>query len=915
MLLLVRIDRARANHGVTMKPLSNFLRVAFAFGLGALAAPLVSAQTESYSWKTVTLGGGGLVSGIIFHPTTPNLIYARTDVGGAYRWEESGSFWVALNDDIGGLNNEFMGLGVLSMAVDPVNDQRLYLATGQYTASWAPLGAVLSSTDRGATWTKSTLPIKLGGNMDGRTTGERLQVDPNQPRILYLGSTADGVWRSADNAKTWSKLTSFPEAATTFVLFDKSSSTYGRPSRTIYVGVKPAVAANPSLYRSTDAGATWQAVPSQPLGGLIALQGGIGYKTQNVLYVAYADSVGPNGATKGAVWKLNTATGAWTNITPPTGQGGFAGVSVGGAGNSPELVAVSTLDRWFPNDEVYRSVDGGATWRPSIGTGILDNSPAPWSVARSPHWTGDIDIDPFNPNRAMFITGYGIWSTKDFANANIPKTVHWTFENEELEETVPLVLASPNSGIFHLYTALGDIGGFRHRYLRGTPPLVDYFKPGSATSRSIAFAEQNAAKVVRTVFLGASSPGQISTDYGATWTTFPAAPAGATGNTSGHIDISADGNSLVWLPNDAAAAYSHDNGSTWTPSTGGPAASTSSYRPVADKVNPNKFYIVRGFPNPTVWRSDDRGVTFNVATNSIPTSSDFPVAVPGHEGHLWMPAWANGLLVSTNSGDSFTKLATVQEGYRVGFGQAAPGQTHPAIYVWAKIAGVVGFFRSDDVGATWTRINDDKHQYGYINHMIGDPRVYGRVFLATSGRGVIYGQPEGTQYPDELPDPNDPVYNVPIDKLVYVDGFQAGWGGDGWGGTRSFTNTTPARGTRSISVTFDQGWGIFRFGRSVFNVGAHKDLKFWVHGGTTGGQGITLTARLAGDVWLSSKTYRIPQAQVLANTWNEITVPLSTIGLTPADDIIGFVFGNYGFTPTAAAPTLPTFYLDDIVVK
>ena len=32
------------------------------------------------------MGGGGFVSAIITSKTEKNLIYARTDVGGAYRW-------------------------------------------------------------------------------------------------------------------------------------------------------------------------------------------------------------------------------------------------------------------------------------------------------------------------------------------------------------------------------------------------------------------------------------------------------------------------------------------------------------------------------------------------------------------------------------------------------------------------------------------------------------------------------------------------------------------------------------------------------------------------------------------------------------------------------------------------------------
>ena len=110
---------------------------------------------------------------------------------------------------------------------------------------------------------------------------------------------------------------------------------------------------------------------------------------------------------------------------------------------------------------------------------------------------------------------------------------------------------------------------------------------------------------------------------------------------------------------------------------------------------------------------------------------------------MWLAA-GDGLHRSTDGGATFVKLAGVQQASRVGFGQAALGQSHPAIFLAGRVGDADGFFRSDDAGATWLRLNDDRHQFGGINDLAGDPRVFGRFFLATGGRGIIVGEPAPT---------------------------------------------------------------------------------------------------------------------------------------------------------------------------
>jgi hypothetical protein len=190
--------------------------------------------------------------------------------------------------------------------------------------------------------------------------------------------------------------------------------------------------------------------------------------------------------------------------------------------------------------------------------------------------------------------------------------------------------------------------------------------------------------------------------------------------------------------------FSIDNGTTWTTSTGVPAG--ASVR--SDRVNPMKFYA---FANGTFYISTDGGQTFAAsAANNLPpagTSAQFK-ATPGREGDIWLAGGSAttvyGIWHSLDGGNSFFKLWNVDAASTIGFGKAAPFRKYPALYSSAEVRGVWGIYRSDNAGLTWTRINDNRHQYALTNQTItGDPRIYGRVYFGTNGRGIIYGDPNG----------------------------------------------------------------------------------------------------------------------------------------------------------------------------
>ena len=113
---------------------------------------------------------------------------------------------------------------------------------------------------------------------------------------------------------------------------------------------------------------------------------------------------------------------------------------------------------------------------------------------------------------------------------------------------------------------------------------------------------------------------------------------------------------------------------------------------------------------------------------------------PGKEGDIWLTA-LNGLYHSTDTGKTFTRMEGVTELRGFGFGKAAPGSSDPALYLVGVANGQRGILRSDDWARTWTRVNDDQHQFGLIGQITGDPKLYGRVYVGTFGRGILYGDP------------------------------------------------------------------------------------------------------------------------------------------------------------------------------
>ena len=712
-------------------------------------------RAEPYTWANVAIGGGGFVTGIEFHPAERGLAYARTDVGGAYRWDAAAQRWIPLTDWLG--HDDANLMGIESLALDPADPQRVYLAAGTYTHERAGNGAILRSTDRGASFERSDLPFKLGGNELARGNGERLAVDPNDGRVLFLGSRAHGLWRSEDHGARWKRVHAFPALATSesasasnwrrqaigivFVAFDPASGQAGAPTPVVYAGVS---SREGGLFRSADAGRSWQAVPGQPTGlrpNHMVRDG------RGDFLLSYGDEPGPDAMGNGAVWRYSPASGRWTEITPAPQssdlQGdGFGWGAVAVDASNPDMIVATTFNRWAPGDEVYRSTDGGRSWTPVFARSQFDHSASPWTAQSKPHWLADIEIDPHDPDRVLFVTGYGVWASRDMRALDRGGTVHWAFDDAGLDETVPLDLISPPQGA-PLVSGLGDIDGFRHDDLRRT--TVQFASPPRySNTESLDYAGRQPSLLVRSGHLhgerGDLVRAAYSRDGGSTWTAFAHEPQGeGAGKGAGRIAISADGSRVIWHTREGAHWITDNFGGRWQQVRGLPASAVVA----ADRVEAGLWY---GFDpvSGSLYVSGNGGVSFEATAGGVGGIGDWfrgeLLPAPDEASVVYFAASWRGLMRWSSKG--LERLPGVANAYAAGLGAPKPGHSSPSLFVFGDVGGETGLYRSDDDGRRWVRIDDPRHRFGSVRMLTGDARVHGRVYLATGGRGVIYGEPQ-----------------------------------------------------------------------------------------------------------------------------------------------------------------------------
>ena len=686
-----------------------------------------------YTWDSVAIGGGGFVTAIVPSRSEPGIAYARTDVGGAYLWRAKDGRWTPLLDWVG--EDQTGLLGIDSLAIDPDNAANVWLLAGIAYLNGGR-SAILRSTDYGKSFevVDVTAQFKTHGNGFGRQSGERLAVDPGAARRLYLGSRRDGLFQSGDAGKTWQRNAALPVTTTpndvglNIVLPDPASVKDGHAQR-LFVGVSRFGSVGPNLYRSDDGGTSFAPVAGGP-SGLMPQRAA--FDGAGKLYITFANGAGPHPVKagrepvdRGQVWQYNVADGAWRNVTPVGSTQPFGGISVDP--RNPKRLVISTINTFIAQgdargDRIYVSHDAGASWVDVIARGFRrDAAGVPWLEGHAIHWAGSVEFDPLDPRAVWVTSGNGV-----FRSADIDATpAIWRFTVKGLEETVPLGLVSMPGA--PMVSAIGDYDGFIHD--DPTRPGRIH-RPEIGTTTGLDGAARRPGNMVRV-----GDAMLVTRDGGASWTQTPTLHG-----KRGTVAMSSDGATLVHAPQGASTLYRSSNeGASWIQVKG---VAGQRMRAVADPVNPKVFYA---YDDRALMASVDGGASFAPRSSLPPGGSRLVRAMPGRAGDVWVALKSGGLVRSLDGGASFTAIDGVDYCGAVGFGKAAPGRPDLTVYIWGSIGGVRGIYRSLDLGRSWTRINDDAHQYGGPgdgHFIVGDMNRYGVVYMSSAGRGIVHGRPQ-----------------------------------------------------------------------------------------------------------------------------------------------------------------------------
>ncbi|HEY2759471.1 MAG TPA: hypothetical protein VGI75_01970, partial [Pirellulales bacterium] len=593
-----------------------------------------------------------------------------------------------------------------------------------------PGSNIFESTDGGSTWTQIDNPggptsqYPMRAAFDSADDGNVYFTYSNQLPPEGTIATTGGVWRYNLTSTTWSNITpAMPSGASTsgFVGLGVDAANPG----TVVVTTFDHYNGGDFIFRTTNANAatpTWT-----------SLYGGTGTRntTGSPYMAAFTDGIG-NWAATAAIDPFNPA-----HIVYGTGQGLWTTLS----GNS--ATTLTAPNSWYFLDYGidFTAVIGlsaapsGVPLFSAVGDingfahSTLTSSPAAGAILPGGS-IGNMDSIDFAGTNPKLVAAVGTTGNRDggFSTNNGASWTEFPAEPSNVTNGGGTVAVTSSGGLSMIIVWSPSSNGAFFSTNNGSSWTM------SSTGSALSISSLTRSSTVATATVASNAglaAGQAITISGAS-------PSGYNGT---FTITSLVGSTQFRFTVSSSLAATATGTILATPGlpTGG--------RVFADRQTPGDYYY---YVSNKLWFSNNGGVTFTQQpSTSLPSGGAIAVN-PFASGDLWVAA-GSGVFHSSNFGSSWTKVGTLNStNSRMALGAPAPGQTTPAIYIAATIGGFLGYYRSDDGGVSWVQINDANHQWGgfvtfdnggSFGLMAADPNVYGRVYIATNGRGVSVGNP------------------------------------------------------------------------------------------------------------------------------------------------------------------------------
>ncbi|RRJ96126.1 hypothetical protein Ga0100231_019500 [Opitutaceae bacterium TAV4] len=322
----------------------------------AQEAKIANVTTPHFEWSDVGFGGGGRFRGPVISPHDPDLILLAGDMGGAYRTTNGGKTWRMIPyDQLRRLTQS----NVRESAQQRIWGIHTDLAKAHIVFTGCTLG-FMRSDDAGATWRAIPGPWDTHDTREGHRESPRLVVFSHTHPEIGLAGFNPGtsktavkkqgarLYRTTDGGDTWTRFSDLPPGSGDLIAIHFVASA---PKRIL------AATAN-GIHLSDDDGLTWKTItaglPRSPSGSKNALSDDPNEKLSNN-----------------------------NNGTPKGSAGGDDGIHpVDMAGSESEGVFYTTFPTRFDeagdfSGGIYRSDDGGATWRPGGRDGLFIDAAKP----------------------------------------------------------------------------------------------------------------------------------------------------------------------------------------------------------------------------------------------------------------------------------------------------------------------------------------------------------------------------------------------------------------------------------------------------------------------------------------------------------------------------------------------------------